>query len=198
MGKIDYTKPTRTDDGLGFEYAPDHFSREATSRPMSALAAVLGMVTPALIAVVGILVIALVGCKSDAKPAPKPGEIAKAGAVVAPHSHTGDCKRVAAADRALCRTVYRQHAYGVVNGTSEWSAPAGPAIVHDVTHQGLTKSEMHSYLTGEAAEYRRNVTAVQVNMDKLKNSDCRWVIGFKDEDGKPGGRKLTQVRQSCP
>lgn len=43
-----------------------------------------------------------------------------------------------------------------------------------------------------------NVAAVKVNMDDLPSSDCWYEIGFRDEDGKLGGRKLTTIETVCP
>lgn len=122
-------------------------------------------------------------------------------------AHRPDCSLVAKADRSLCGRVQRQHAYGAFLSTdprtevSGWSAPNGRALVHEITHQGLTKTEMHSYLTGEAATYREWVTAVPVNMDaivrKCGNTDGEWIVRFQDEDGKPGGRKQTRRFIRC-
>jgi hypothetical protein len=89
-----------------------------------------------------------------------------------------DCQRVATADRALCRTVQRQHGYGWTDAAGNplnWE-PNGKALVHDITHQGLTKSEMHSYLTGEHASYREHVTAVTFNVDKIRK-ECGHTLG---------------------
>lgn len=111
----------------------------------------------------------------------------------------GDCKRVAAADVKVCNAVLTQHAYGKINnGGGSWSAPNGRVIVKDITHQGLTKIEMGDYLRAERRNYVDNVTAVKVNMDKLRSSDCQWIISLVDEDHKPGGRKLTKITQDCP
>lgn len=120
-----------------------------------------------------------------------------------PHSHASDCKRVAEADRALCRQVQAQHSYGAYYGdpNAYWSVPAGPVIVHELTHQGYTHAEMRAALHGYAAEYRKWVTAVPVNMDvmvkRCGNTDGQWVVSYRDEDGKPGGLKLTYARIVC-
>jgi hypothetical protein len=193
---IDYTKPVRTDEGVGFEYAPDHISRDNVA-PRTA---VLGMATPALLVMVALLTIMLVGCKgesskrdtrNDAAPIATSSGLVGKNHICRKNFGTGK-------DLTLCLAVHGQHAYGVVlpKGGS-WSAPAGPAIVKDIVSQGLTKGEMRSYLKGEALNYRQNVTGVTVNMDKLKSSDCQWIIEFNDEDRKPGGRKLTRVWENC-
>lgn len=111
------------------------------------------------------------------------------------------CKRVARADRALCHQVQRQHPYGHVGATSSWSVPSGRAIVRDITHSGLTKTDMHYALKAEAASYRANVTHVRVNMDavlKRCGSDGQMIVRLVDEDGKPDGRKLTEKVIDCP
>lgn len=192
---IDYTKPVRTDEGTGFEYAPDHISRDNVA-PRTA---VLGMAFPALLAVVVMLALVLAGCKGETPKRDTSNDAATIATSSGPIGKAHVCrKHFKGKDLTLCLSVYGQHEYGVVlpKGGS-WSAPAGPAIVKDIVSQGLTKGEMRSYLEGEALNYRQNVTAVQVNMDKLKNSDCQWVIEFNDEDRKPGGRKLTRVWQNC-
>jgi hypothetical protein len=131
------------------------------------------------------------------------GITASADASPAKHSHTSDCKRVAARDYALCRRVQLQHAYGVVNPDgSSVSTPNGRVIVHEITHDGLpTDAEMRAGLQGAALDYRAAVTAVTVNMDamvrKCGNPDGRWVVQYRDEDGKPGGVTLTLKRIVC-
>ena len=80
-----------------------------------------------------------------------------------------DCHRVAKADRKLCATVKAQHAYGwtTAAGDPQTWVPNGRALVREITHQGLTKGEMHAYLTGEASSYREHVTAITFNLDKI-------------------------------
>lgn len=116
-----------------------------------------------------------------------------------------DCKRVAVADQTLCHKVYLQHPFGAAYGSGDnisgWSNPSGKVIVKEVTHDGLTKREIHDGLVANADEYRLWVTGVPVNMDsivrKCGNTDGQWVIRFHDEDGKPGGRKLTYKYIDC-
>ena len=119
-------------------------------------------------------------------------------------SPKADCDRVASADRKLCKAVRAQHAYGAFYDNdfdASWSNPNGRALVHEITHDGLSKAQMHDALTAYAAEYRQYVTAVQVNMDvmvkRCGNTDGQWIIGYRDEDGKPGGTKLTYKRIVC-
>ena len=80
-----------------------------------------------------------------------------------------DCRRVAAADRALCAAVYKQRAYGWTTpaGDPQNWVPNGKALVKEITHQGLTKTEMHSYLTGAQFDYRFYVTDVSFNVDGI-------------------------------
>jgi hypothetical protein len=118
-------------------------------------------------------------------------------------SGADDCARVAPADRKLCGMVKRQHSYGAYYGDPHayWSVPDGRTLVHELTHQGMTKAEMHAGLRGMAKEYQEYVTHVTVNMDalvkKCGNTDGQWVIGYRDEDGRPGGTKLTYKRIVC-
>ncbi len=119
------------------------------------------------------------------------------------HSHATDCKIVAAADRALCKKVQTFHSYGSYTGNpyAYWSVDSGIINVHELTHDGLTKAEMHAALKGYEREYREYVTAVPVNMDamvkKCGNTDGYWVVSYRDEDGRPGGTKLTYKRIVC-
>ena len=120
-----------------------------------------------------------------------------------------DCDRVAAADRKLCKQVQRQHSYGSYYGDQHayWSNPNGRVLVHELTHDGMSKAAMHTALVGYAAEYRDYVTAVPANMDamvrKCGNTDGQWVVSYKDEDGKPQqgpkdpNTKLTYSRIVC-
>lgn len=117
---------------------------------------------------------------------------------------TGDCARVATADRTLCHKVQLQHPYGrSFDGTrfGAWSNPSGKAIVHEITHSGYTKREMHDELAGEAQQYRLTVTAVPVNVDSIVtqcgNTDGYWAVQFVDADGRPGGTKLTYKHIVC-
>lgn len=114
-----------------------------------------------------------------------------------------DCTRVAVADRALCASVKKQHTYGAYYGdnSAKWTVPNGKVLVYEITHQGFTKAELHASLVGTAREYRDWVTAVPVNMDamvrKCGNHDGRWVVEYRDEDGRPGGTKLTYAHIVC-
>lgn len=115
-----------------------------------------------------------------------------------------DCNRVAKTDRALCRAVKAQVAYAfAVNSGINYTAN-GRALVHEITHQGLTKGEMHSYLAGEALTYRQHVTgtrSVAVDMNSLRTyhgTDAQWIVGFEDADGRPGGAKEDRVEIDLP
>lgn len=121
------------------------------------------------------------GVTADAAPAPR---------------HRGDCAIVAPADQALCRRVQRQHSYAWLTESGYGEAVSGPVLVHEITHQGLTKPEMHSYLKGEAAMYRRSVTHVPLDTDKLKPG-CVYLTGMTDP-GKPGGPLAVKVTRLCP
>ena len=128
---------------------------------------------------------------------------AEAASPRAPHNHASDCGRVAKADRKLCAQIQAQHSYGAYYGNPNayWSNPNGRVLVHELTHDDLSQAEMHAALKGYAAEYREWVTAVPVNMDamvkKCGNTDGQWVVSYHDEDGKPGGLKLTYARIVC-
>lgn len=125
------------------------------------------------------------------------------------HNHATDCKIVAPADRALCKRVQTFHSYGSYDGNQHayWSVDSGTVNVHELTHDGLTKAEMHAALVGYSREYAAYVTAVPVNMDsmvrKCGNTDGRWVVSYRDEDGKPQqgpkdpNTKLTYKRIVC-
>ena len=113
---------------------------------------------------------------------------------------TDHCRRAGPLNHAICHDVHAQHAYGMVSrdGTGMWSRPAGRILVGEITGQGLTWREMRDALHAERASYRAAVTHVTVNMDHLPNTDCEYRVGFHDEDGKPGGRKLTRITVDCP
>lgn len=110
----------------------------------------------------------------------------------------GDCHRVAQADYRLCNAVRSQHSYGHMGTDATWTSPNGITLVRDLTHDGLTKAEIHSGLMGEHADYAANVTNVSVDMDSLHSPDCQWIIEYQDADHKPGGTKITHVIQVCP
>lgn len=107
------------------------------------------------------------------------------------------CGRVAAADRALCKTVQAQHAYGWTDpaGNPQTWVPKGRTLVREITDQGLTQVEMRDYLRAEARNYRHYVTDVSFNVDKIVkqcgHTDGYGAVQLIDEDGKPGGRKYT-------
>lgn len=89
-------------------------------------------------------------------------------AQAAPRPH-GDCTLVAKADRALCTTVRAQKAFGwtdEVGLPQNWNA-AGPSLVHDITHQGYSKREMHDALKAAHRDYRDYVTDVSFSMPNL-------------------------------
>lgn len=114
----------------------------------------------------------------------------------------GDCGRVAAADRALCRNVRAQHAYGWTDergNPMSWT-PNGRVVVREITHQGYTKAEMRDALKGAARDYRDHVTQIKIDSDMIMEqcgSDGAGLVTFVDEDGKPGGRKYTWTHISC-
>lgn len=166
-----------------------------------------GRVATACAVAVGLIMVLTAACGPDNgnKPEPAPGPVASAPVASAKPAPAkpitgGECKKAPKSMRADCLKVYAQHAYGVVNpdGGGMWSAPAGPALVHEILNQGLTRAEMADYFKAELRNYRDAVTAVKVNMDNLPSSDCWYEVGFKDEDGKLGGRKLTEIETVCP
>lgn len=130
------------------------------------------------------------------------------GMLLAPSSQAapnlGDCKRVAVADRALCQQVKRQVAYVYFTEGGTAGVAKGSVLVREITHQGLTKREMHSYLTGEALAYAQHVTqanAVAIDLTSLRKhhgSDVQVIVGFTDVDGKPGGKKRNRVELDLP
>lgn len=116
----------------------------------------------------------------------------------------GDCKRVAVADQTLCLTVKGQFPYTYATESGIGYIVDGKTLVHEITHQSLTKREMHSALIGEAAAYRRYATgarAVVVNLDTLiehHGRDAQYDVGIRDLDGKPGGAWKPRVRLDLP
>lgn len=101
-----------------------------------------------------------------------------------------DCTRVATTDRPLCATVRAQHAYGwtdEVGNPQNWQAN-GRALVHEITHGGYSKSEMHDALTGAHRDYRAYVTDISFNLDTLRKT-CGHTHGaygvqyIKGDDG---------------
>lgn len=147
--------------------------------------------------------VAMFGVNAEASTPKAPAPTTVATVKRAPHNHATDCNIVAAADRALCKKVQTFHPYGAWYGTNAayWTVPSGIVNVHELTHDGLTKFEMHAQLEGYAVEYREWVTAVPVDMDaiykKCHNTDGRWIVSYHDEDGRPGGLKLTYKRIVC-
>lgn len=203
---IDYTRPVKVDGRTGFVAT----GVEHVPNVRGPIREFLGMMAPAAVAMIIVAALVLLtACGPDKAQTPEPAPMAAPTAPVAmakpvKHNHLSDCKLFPAKYRPLCLKVYRQHPYGLyIAGDmgGMWSAPAGPVLVHEITHQGLTKGEMIDYLKGEALNYREAVTAVPLNMDKLKAKcgyDGRYVVQFRDEDGKPGGRKITEIRTECP
>lgn len=121
------------------------------------------------------------------------------------HKYAADCRVFPAGSwQRLCRQVQLQHPYGATfdgQSAGAWSEPNGYAIVHEITHQGWTMPEMKGNLKGEADSYKTWVTGVTVNMNHIVevcgNTDGQWAVQFIDEDGKPGGRKLTWKHIVC-
>jgi hypothetical protein len=86
-----------------------------------------------------------------------------------PLKATGDCALVAPADYALCTTVRTQRAYGWTDQYGDpqnWNA-SGKAQVHEITHGGLSKAEMHDALVNSHRDFRDFVTAVTFNVDGI-------------------------------
>lgn len=202
---IDYTRPVKVDGRTGFVAK----GAEPVRVVRGPVREFVGMLVPAaVVMVVFAALVMLSGCGPDNGQTPKSEPNVAASPVgntvgkSAPDKGTRACKPVPAAHKGLCLSVYRQHAYGMadVDGSS-WSSPAGPETVRDIMGMGLSTAEMISYLKAEARNYRDAVTHVSVNMDKLRakcgNTDGQYVIKFKDEDGKPGGVKLTLIIADC-
>lgn len=156
--------------------------------------------------VVGLVMVLTAACGPDTtkEPAPAPNVAAVPAASAEPKAAEpitgGACAKAPKSMRADCLKVYAQHPYGVVSpdGGGMWSAPEGPALVDEILNQGLSKAEMADYFKAEIRNYLDAVTAVKVNMDELPSSDCWYEVGFQDEDGKLGGRKLTTIETVCP
>lgn len=117
-------------------------------------------------------------------------------------SPKGDCARVAAVDRAVCRGVQGQHAFGWTDerGNPENWTPSGRVVVREITHQGYSKAEMRDALRAAARDYRDYVTQIKIDADmimELCGSDGLGAVTFVDEDGKPGGRKYMWKHIVC-
>jgi len=84
-------------------------------------------------------------------------------------THPGDCARVTKTTQPLCRAVQAQRAYGYTDdaGNPQNWVTNGRALVHDITHQGYTQSEMADALTAAHRDYRHYVTAVTFNVDSI-------------------------------
>lgn len=114
-----------------------------------------------------------------------------------------DCALTASTDRTLCHRVQLQHPYGaylsVANNDPNpgWTSPNGKTLVHEITHSGLTRAQMHDSLTSEATSYRLWVTAVPADMDaivsKCGDHNGQWVTSFV----KSGGVYMTRKRVVC-
>lgn len=119
-------------------------------------------------------------------------------------AQSGDCQRVAKADRTLCTKVRAQISYAYATDGGFTEVPNGRALVKEITHQGLTKTEMHSALRAAARSYRLHVTgarSVAVDLGsvlKHHGSDAQVIVGFLDRDGKPGGAKDNRVELGLP
>ena len=112
---------------------------------------------------------------------------------------SADCQRTARADWKLCEQVRAQRAYGWTNsiGTPTNWVVKGTTLVHEITHQGLTKAEMHSYLTGQHNTYRYYVTNVSFNVDAIaKKCGHRGGSGNVAEVAQ-GGRSYTFRLVAC-
>lgn len=116
----------------------------------------------------------------------------------------GDCKRVATADQALCLQVKGQFPYAYATEGGIGYVVEGKLLVREITHQGLTKREMHSALVGEARAYHRYATgarSVVINLDSIvkhHGRDAQYDVGIRDTDGKPGGAWKVRVQLDLP
>lgn len=211
--QLDYTKPVKVDgvtgvcsvDAVGYEY---DVTRPVVRGPIREF---LGMFAPATVAMIVVAaLVMLAGCGStDGEPSPEPGPVASAPVASAkpdkaklPAKILRACKPFPAKYRPMCAKVYAQHPFGSADADGGmWSAPAGPVIIAEITGQGLAMGEMIDYLKGARRDYLDNVVRVPLNMDRLKAKcgyDGQYVVKFLDEDGRPGGRKLTQIITDCP
>lgn len=174
-------------------------------KPKNSKPGARGRLATAGAVLVGLVMVLTAACGPDTtkEPTPAPNVAATPAASAKPTPKKpitgGACNKAPKSMRADCLKVYAQHPYGVVNPDGgSWSAPEGPALVDEILNQGLSKAEMADYFKAEIRNYRDAVTAVKVNMDDLPSSDCWYEIGFQDEDGKLGGRKLTTIETVCP
>lgn len=92
------------------------------------------------------------------------GALAVAGLLLAPSADAtpkpDDCNRTAKADRTLCQTVKRQLAYAyATRGAGLEQVADGRALVHQLTHSGLSKNAMHKALRKETDAYARYALA---------------------------------------
>jgi hypothetical protein len=93
-------------------------------------------------------------------------------------SKADDCLRVAKVDRPLCRMVQGQFPYAYATEGGLNYVVSGRKLVREITHQGLTKVEMRSYLRGEAAAYRQHATgteAVVLDLRSMKKHGVKVV-----------------------
>lgn len=86
-----------------------------------------------------------------------------------PTKPKGDCALVSPADYAVCADVRKQRAFGWTdeNGEPQNWIIAGPKLVHEITHSGLSKAEMGDALRGARRDYRAYVTHVSFNVDEI-------------------------------
>lgn len=104
-------------------------------------------------------------------------------------SKPDDCNRFAKADRVLCQVVKRQlpYTYATTEGGVN-QVVDGKTLIHEITHQGLTQSEMRSYLRAEALNYARNAVtkgAIIVNtasMRKAFGPDAHYEVHTQGND----------------
>lgn len=86
-----------------------------------------------------------------------------------PAKPKGDCALVSPSDYAVCADVRRQRAFGWTDdaGHPQNWVTNGRALVHDITHGGNTKEEMHYALEQARNDYRWFVTRVTFNVDDI-------------------------------
>jgi len=129
---------------------------------------------------------------------------APADAGAAPQTYR-DCRLVAPTDRTLCNQVANQLPYYyATKGQNLVGIPAGSVLVtSEVTHAGLTRREMHSALVGYAQDYALHAAPGSLILDMASmrdaaGTDAQYEAGFRDTDGKPGGKKTYRVRLDLP
>lgn len=122
--------------------------------------------------------------------------------VCAPANPTpaSDCALVAPADYKLCVAVRKQRGFGWTDdaGHPQNWVTDGKHLVHDITHGGNTKEEMHYALTQARNDYRWWVTNVTFNVDDLtRTCGNPWGAGTVNQVRGRDGHPYTWKHVDC-